>query len=163
DAGCKSGPGEVVAYTSVDQPFAEPIFKAFGGPAVRAVFDTEETKSTGVVNRLIAEGAHPRADVFWSGDPARIFLLIKRGLVEPSASPNAAGVPAAFRAADGAWTGTAARARVLLVNKNRVQAPDAPRSLRDLVAARWKGQTAIANPLFGTTTMHAAALFAAWG
>ncbi len=38
-----------------------------------------------------------------------------------------------------------------------------PRSIRDLAAPRWRGQTAIANPLFGTTTMHIAALFAAWG
>src|SRR5262249_39833936 len=68
-----------------------------------------------------------------------------------------------FRAPDGAWTGLAARARVLLVNKTRVPSGEAPRSIRDLAAPRWKGQTAIANPLFGTTTMHVAALFAAWG
>jgi iron(III) transport system substrate-binding protein len=164
--GCTSSKKEVVAYTSVDQPFAEPIFKLSTGSTgseVRAVFDTEETKSTGVLNRLIAEGANPQADVFWSGDPVRIFLLIKRGLVEPYVSPNAAAIPPAFRAADGAWTGFAARARVLLVNKNKVASGQAPRSLRDLTSARWQGQTAIANPLFGTTTMHVAALFAAWG
>jgi len=38
-----------------------------------------------------------------------------------------------------------------------------PRSIRDLADPRWKGQAAIASPLFGTTTMHVAALFAAWG
>jgi iron(III) transport system substrate-binding protein len=164
--GCRSGVREVVGYTSVDQPFSEPVFTAFRthtGLTVRAVFDTEETKSTGVLNRLIAESARPQADVFWSGDPVRIFLLIKRGLVEPYASPNAAGMPAAFRATDGAWTGLAARARVLLVNKGRNPGEDLPRSIRDLADARWRGQTAIANPLFGTTTMHAAALFTAWG
>jgi iron(III) transport system substrate-binding protein len=164
--GCRSGKREVVAYTSVDQPFAEPVFRAFEareGIAVRAVFDTEETKSTGVLNRLVAEGAHPQADVFWSGDPVRIFLLVKRGLIEPYVSPAAAGLPAALRAPDGTWTGIAARARILLANKKLVAATDAPRSLVDLVSARWKGRTAIANPLYGTTTMHAAALFAAWG
>lgn len=165
-AGCKPRKPEIVVYTSIDQPFAEPVFMAFQGQTgvtARAVFDTEETKSTGVVNRLIAEGAHPQADVFWSGDPVRIFLLIKRGLVEPYRSPNAAGLPAAFRAPDGTWTGTAARARILLVNKEQVSKADAPRSLRDLTSNRWKGRTAIANPLYGTTTMHAAALFATWG
>jgi iron(III) transport system substrate-binding protein len=164
--GCTSSKREVVVYTSVDQPVAEPIFKSFESQAslaVRAVFDTEETKSTGVLNRLIAEAAHPQADVFWSGDPVRIMVLKRRGLVEPYASPNAAAIPPAFRAPDGAWTGLAARARVLLLNKTRVPPGEAPRSVRDLAAARWKGQTAIANPLFGTTTMHVAALFAAWG
>src|SRR3546814_15281493 len=66
--------GEVVAYTSVDQVYSEPVFRRFEektGIRVRAVFDTEETKSTGIINRLIAEGDNPRADLFWSGDPVR--------------------------------------------------------------------------------------------
>jgi iron(III) transport system substrate-binding protein len=163
---CKSKSNEVVAYSSVDQVFAEPILRSFeteGGAKVNAVFDTEETKSTGVLNRLIAEAEHPQADVFWSGDPVRPFLLIKRGLVELYQSPNAAGIPAGLRAGDGSWTGFAARARILLVNRDKVPAAEMPRSVRDLADPRWKGKAAIANPLFGTTTMHVAALFAAWG
>jgi iron(III) transport system substrate-binding protein len=163
---CRRGAKEVVVYTSVDQPFSEPIFKEFekrSGIKVLAVYDTEETKSTGVVNRLIAEARQPQADVFLSGDPVRPFLLIKRGLVQPYPSPAAATVPARFRAPDGTWTGSAARARILLVNKQKVSAAEMPKSVRDLAAPRWKGQTALANPLFGTTTMHVAALFGAWG
>src|SRR5262245_56960033 len=71
---CKSSAREVVVYTSVDQPFSQPVFEAFekqSGIKVRAVYDTEETKSTGVVNRLIAEANSPQADVFWSNDPVR--------------------------------------------------------------------------------------------
>lgn len=156
----------MTVYTSVDQVFAAPIFRAFetkSGIAVRAVFDTEETKSTGVLNRLLGEAEHPQADVFWSGDPVRPFSLLKRGLVAPYLSPSASAIPASFRAADGAWTGTAARARVLLFNETRVPKGDAPRSVRDLANPRWRGQCAMANPLFGTTTMHAGAWFAAWG
>jgi iron(III) transport system substrate-binding protein len=164
--GCSSRSREVVVYTSVDQVVSEPILRDFekqSGLTVRAVFDTEETKSTGVLNRLVAEAAHPQADVFWSGDPVRPFVLIKRGLVAPYESPNAAGIPPTFRASDGSWTGFAARVRVLLVNKNRVPASATPRSIRDLADPRWKGATAIANPLFGTTTMHVAAVFSIWG
>lgn len=168
--GCKRrdapGAGAVTAYTSVDQVFAEPVFRAFEQTAkltVRGVFDTEETKSTGVLNRLIAESKQPQADVFWSGDPVRPFLLVKRGLVEPYVSPGAAAVPEAFKARDGTWTGVAARARVLLINKTKVSADAMPRSIKDLADARWAGQTTIANPLFGTTTMHVAALFTTWG
>ena len=163
---CKRTAREVVVYTSVDQVFSEPLFKEFerkSGIAVRAVFDTEETKSTGVLNRLIAEAQHPQADVFWSNDPVRPFLLIKRSLAEPYVSPSASDIPAAFRAVDGTWTDFAARVRVLLVNKKRVSPGEMPLSIRDLANPRWKGQTAIANPLFGTTTMHIAALSATWG
>lgn len=165
-AACKSSANEVVVYTSVDQVFSQPVFRAFereSGIRVRAVFDTEETKSTGMLNRLIAEADRPQADVFWSGDPVRPFLLIKRNLIEPYVSPNASGLADGLRARDGTWTGFAARARVLLVNKSKVTREEMPRSIRDLANPRWKGQTTIANPLFGTTTMHVAALFAAWG
>jgi iron(III) transport system substrate-binding protein len=167
-AGCSSCQRgqEVVVYTSVDQVFSEPVLRRFEsetGLRVLAVYDTEETKSTGVVNRLIAEGQSPRADVFWSNDPVRPFLLAGRGLVAPYSSPVASGIPAEFRAPDGTWTGFAARARVLLVNTARVPADARPRSVRDLADSRWKGRVAMANPLFGTTTMHVAAWFVAWG
>ena len=156
----------MVIYTSVDQVFSEPVFRSCGertGLEVRAVFDTEETKSTGVLNRLLAESAHPQADVFWSGDPVRPFVLADRGLVEQYVSRDAATIPSEFRSADGLWTGLAARARVLLVNADLVVPADEPTSVRDLADPRWRGRTAIANPIYGTTTMHAAALFDIWG
>jgi iron(III) transport system substrate-binding protein len=157
---------EATIYSSVDQVFAEPILReaqARGGPPWKAVFDTEEAKSTGVLNRLLAEASRPRADVFWSGDPMRAQALVRRGLAERYVSPQAGAIPAAFKAADGSWTGVGARARLLLVNRKRVAPAETPRSVKDLALPRWKGQAAIANPLFGTTTMHVAALFVAWG
>lgn len=165
-AACKPKPNEVVVYTSVDQVVSEPVLRDFEkqtGITVRAVFDTEETKSTGVLNRLVAEADHPQADVFWSGDPVRPFVLVKRGLVERYVSPNAAGIPAQFKAEDGTWTGFAARARVLLVNRDKLGPATPPSSIQELADPRWRGQTAIANPVFGTTTMQAASWFAMWG
>src|SRR5262249_54077465 len=91
------------------------------------------------------------------------FLLVDRGMVEPYAAPNAAGIPAQVKAADGTWTGLAARARVLLVNTKKLARADPPRSIKGLPDSRRKRQTPVAHPLCGTTTMHAAALFAAWG
>jgi len=164
--GCGREGREVVIYTSVDQPFSEPVlrdFEAASGVRVRAVFDTEETKSTGVLNRLIAEAANPQADVFWSGDPVRPYLLIQRNLVEPYVSPEAGAIPAAFKDPEGRWGGLGARARVLLVNRSKLGERSAPSSIRDLGRPEWKGEGAIANPLFGTTTMHVAALAALWG
>jgi len=153
-------------YTSVDQVFSEPVFRAFEAATqvhVEAVYDTEETKSTGVANRLIAEADAPLADVYWSNDPVRPFLLVERGIVEPYRSPEADAIPSPFRAADGTWTGVAARARLLLVNRDLVPEAETPSGLLELTDPRWKGRVAIANPLFGTTTMHVAAVLTAWG
>jgi len=74
-----TGPAnEVVVYSSVDDIFARPICELFQkqtGIVVKLVSDTEETKSTGLLNRLIAEKTKPVADVFWSGDPMRAAVL----------------------------------------------------------------------------------------
>ena len=83
DSGPSSPPQEVIVYTSVDEVFARPIAERFErrtGGRGRLVPDTEETKSTGLVNRLITEKERPRADVFWSGDPVRAAILKERGV-----------------------------------------------------------------------------------
>ncbi len=164
--GSPRGAQEVVVYTSEDQVFSEPILKAFEaktGITVRAVYDTEETKSTGVVNRLIAEQRHPQADVFWSNDPVRPILLHKKGMLTPYRSANRERIPPQYRDAEGYWTGFSARVRVIVSNRTLVAPPDAPQTVRAMIAPAWHGKVAFANPLFGTSTIHAAALFALWG
>jgi iron(III) transport system substrate-binding protein len=56
-----------------------------------------------------------------------------------------------------------ARARVIIFNKNLVPAGQEPQGLADFLKPEWKGKTCLANPLFGTTSMHAAALFETMG
>ncbi len=161
---CRSGrPATVVAYVSEDQVFSEPILKDFEkqtGIAVKAVFDTEEAKSTGVMNRLLAEKGNTQADVYWANEPVRAELLKQQGLSSPYRSPSAEGIPATFQDPEGHWTGFSARARVLIVNKGLAAKPDSILAYTD---ARWKGKGVIANLLFGTTTAATAALFTTWG
>ena len=157
---------QVVVYTSVDDVFARPIAQRFEqetGIKVLLVPDTEETKSAGLLNRLIAEKNRPRADVFWSGDPVRAAILKAKGVSTPYRSPKAEGLPTRFSDPEGYWTGFSARARVLIYNRNLVSQDDEPKSIMDLLDRRFQGKACIANPLFGTTSMHAAALFAVLG
>ena len=163
---CSKKSNDVVVYTSVDQVFSEPILKDFEqatGIRVKPVFDTEETKSTGVLNRLIAEKDNPQCDVFWSGDPVRAIILKNKGITASYFSPNAAEIPTGFKDRDGHWTGFSSRARVLLYNTNLVKPQEEPKSMYDFVDTQWKNQCTLANPLFGTTSFHAAALFSAFG
>ncbi len=84
--GCTENTDTVVVYTTVDQIFSEPIlndFESHTGIKIKAIYDTEETKSTGVLNRLIAEKDNPQCDVFWSGDPVRIIVLKNKGITSP--------------------------------------------------------------------------------
>jgi iron(III) transport system substrate-binding protein len=157
---------EVVVYSSVDDVFARPIAESFEketGIKVKLVPDTEETKSTGLLNRLIAEKNRPQADVFWSGDPIRAAILNDKGIAAPYTSSEAKDLPKLFSHAEGYWTGFSARARVILYNKKLIPKDKAPDSVMDLLDPGYKGKACIANPLFGTTSMHAAALFEVLG
>lgn len=165
--GCKdnrsSPSATVVVYVSEDQVFAEPVLRDFEketGIKVQAVYDTEEAKSTGVMNRLLAEQNNPQADVYWANEPMRAAVLQQRGIAAAYRSPNAAEIPATFKDPNGYWTGFSARARILLVNKN---VRDKPQSILAYTDPRWKKKAVIANPLFGTTTAEMAALFTIWG
>jgi iron(III) transport system substrate-binding protein len=153
----------VVIYVSEDQVFSEPILKDFerdAGIAVKSVFDTEESKSTGVMNRLIAEKDNPQADVYWANEPVRADALKQRGVSIPYVSPSADGIANQFKDPDYYWTGFSARARLLLVNTKSTIKPAGVMAYTDPSA---KGRAAIANPLFGTTTAYVAALFTIWG
>jgi iron(III) transport system substrate-binding protein len=153
----------VVIYVSEDQVFSEPILKDFEretGITVKSVFDTEESKSTGVTNRLIAEKNNPQADVYWANEPARADALKQRGVSTPYMSASAEGIADQFKDPDHYWTGFSARARLLLVNARSTIKPASVMAYTDPSA---NGRAAIANPLFGTTTDYVAALFTIWG
>jgi iron(III) transport system substrate-binding protein len=164
--GCGSRESEVVVYTALDQEFSETIFNDFArdsGIAVRPKFDTESTKTVGLTNVIIAEAQRPRCDLFWNNEILNTLRLERQGLLRPYKSPAAADYPAEARSPRGTWYGFAARARVLVVNTNRLSEHRRPKSIRDLADPQWYEQCAIAKPLFGTTATHAACLFAAWG
>ena len=157
----------VIVYTSVDQHFSEPVLKRFEEETdirVLAVYDVEAAKTTGLVNRLIAEKENPQADVFWNGEFAQTILLQHRGVLQPYHSPSAEGIPPVYRDPGGYWTGFGGRVRVILVNRDLVASEDTPRSIFDLLDPKWpRGDIGVAYPLFGTTSTHAAALYAALG
>ena len=164
--GCTDNSDVVVVYTTVDQIFSEPILKEFEnqtGITVKAVYDTEETKSTGVLNRLIAEKDNSQCDVFWSGDPVRTIVLKNKGITSPYQSTMANDIDRVFKDPKYHWTGFSARSRVLIYNKNLLKPEDIPQSIFDLTKDQYRGKVAIANPLFGTTTFHIAALFTTVG
>jgi iron(III) transport system substrate-binding protein len=156
----------VTIYVSTDRVFSEPVLREYerrSGVKVNPVYDTEETKSTGLANRLLAEKARPQADVFWSNEPVRTLVLKSRDVLAPYTSPSAQGIPPALADPAGYWTGFSARMRVIAYNTRLVKPEEAPRSVFDLADAKWRGHVAIADPRFGSTSFHVAALYALAG
>ena len=148
--GCRAQPQEVVIYCAQDQVYAEPLFRAFTvetGIKVRPLFDSEAMKTVGLANRLLAERAHPQADVFWGNEELRTRQLAARDVFRATNASAAFGY----------------RSRRLVVNTNLLPLTDAPASLLELTNARWHGKVSLAYPLFGTTATHFMALRQHWG
>jgi len=85
---------------------------------VDAVYDTEATKSLGLVERLIREADSPRADVFWNNE------LLARSIWPRGASWRATGTRLGTDARTvprprGRWVGFGGRLRVRAVAGNR--------------------------------------------
>lgn len=149
----------VVVYSAADREFAQPILSAFerrqAATQVAVQFDVESTKTVGLVTRIESEAQRPRADVFWNNEIMHTLRLEQAGLLQSIRWDIPADWPASMRSANGNWVGFAARARVLLINRQRL--PDEqsrPNSVLDLADPRWQQQCGVALPLFGTTATH---------
>lgn len=165
--GCWTPSGqEVVVYTALDAEFSQPVLEWFSAEtAIAAVpkFDTEATKTVGLVQAILAERDRPRCDVFWNNEILNTLRLEREGLLESYRPAAAEAFPAQYRSPRGTWHGFAARARVLVVNTQVVPRAEWPSSIHDLADPKWRGKAALAKPLAGTTATHAACLFAVWG
>ncbi|MHC4356102.1 MAG: extracellular solute-binding protein, partial [Planctomycetota bacterium] len=116
---------EVVLYCSVDQEVAEPIIAEFEeqtGIDVLARFDTEASKTAGLVRRIRAEAASPVADVFWSSEIFHTIRLARENLLAPYDSDATSDWPALYADPNGRWYGFALRARVIAYSMERVSA-----------------------------------------
>ncbi|MFT3683514.1 MAG: extracellular solute-binding protein [Phycisphaerales bacterium] len=172
--GCsKKDQKHIVLYTSVDAGVIKPVIDAYTkrtGVRVDLVTDTEATKTTGLVNRLITEKTNPRTDVWWSGETVGTVQLSNAGVLAPyssTAAESAARASGSFtgwplRSSKNDWYAAAPRPRVIVYSARAYPNADAaPRSFNALIES---GKTvAIANPAFGTTRGHLAALYLALG
>ena len=108
--------GTVTLYSSLDEPFLRPIirrFEAKTGVSVTLVTDTEATKSAALVERMIAEKARPRADVYWGNEPFHTINLAGQGMFQPFKPSAAEGIPARWRDPNDRYVCIGLRARVI--------------------------------------------------
>ncbi|HUT37274.1 MAG TPA: substrate-binding domain-containing protein [Planctomycetota bacterium] len=159
----KRGDDPLVVYCAHDSVYSERILRQFAaetGIPVQPVFDTEATKSLGLVERLIREKDAPRCDVFWNNELLGTLDLKERGITLPYKGSGYARIPDKFKDPDGHWTGFAARFRVWIVNTRKLAATE------EAIAKALQGdlsRVAIAKPIYGTTLTHYTVLWHYWG
>ena len=159
--GCDRGEPPLVVYVSADEYVARPILESFStrtGIPVHLVGDTEATKTTGLVDRIRAEQNMPVADVFWSSEAFMTIQLAQEGLLQAHHSPVANAWFTDWRDSDSRWFGFSPRPRVLVYDPARLKEAEVPTSLQSLSETRWGDEIVMADPRFGTTGGHLAAL-----
>src|SRR5512137_2224742 len=138
-----SAAAEVVLYSSNPSELIDLVSKGFEdktGIKVAVV-----RMGTGeAMKRIAAEKDKPLCDVFWSGDVA--VLENAKSYFHPYRSPEAAGLPAGYVEKDALWTASNAHVMIVMVNKAMVKDADAPKTWKELLDPRWKGQVVMANP-----------------
>ena len=165
-AGCDRQADVPVVYCSADEEFARQVFAEFTrqtGLKAEVLFDTEAGKTTGLVRRIEAERAAPRADVFWSSEVFNTVRLAEQGALEAYRPKTAEDIDKRFRCPNDRWTGFGLRGRVVAFNTGKLTRTTAPKQWFELGDPKWSGRLAMANPQFGTTRGHVATMFAMWG
>jgi iron(III) transport system substrate-binding protein len=133
--------GEVVLYTTliVDQ-IVRPLIKVFRAqvPGVEVKFVRQDSAQQMV--RLIneAHAGRVQADIWHVSDG--IGPIVRENLAAEFDLPSARGLPADFIDPRRRWVATNLSTRSLAYNTQLVPAAQVPRTHRDLLNPRWKGQ-----------------------
>ena len=90
--------------------------------------------------QLLEEGERTQADVFFSQDAGALGAVAEQGRLAELPADVLNLVPESYRADDGRWVGTSARARVVAYDPRVVAEADVPQSLEQVVDPKWKGK-----------------------
>jgi len=135
-----SADGEVNVYTYRETKLIQPLFDAFTkdtGIKVNVV-----SASSGLEQRMKAEGAKSPADVLLTVDLGRLDDAVQAGVTQPIKSVVIDEiVPAQYRDPDGQWAGISMRARVIYASKDRVKQDKI--TYEELADPKWKGKICI--------------------
>jgi iron(III) transport system substrate-binding protein len=130
---------ELVVYTERREPLVKPLFDRYEeetGTRIRVLSDGAPV----LIERLAAEGANTRADLFMAVDAGNLWQAAERDLLAPTESAALeAAVPAHLRDPQGRWFALSQRARTIVYSTERVK-PSELSTYEALAAPEWKGR-----------------------
>jgi len=154
----------LVVYCSHDSLYSEKILNDFSkksGIKIIVKFDTEATKSLGLLELIIKEKKKPRCDLFWNNELLGTMQLKKQGLLLPYKGAGYQRIPSKYRDPDGYWLGFAGRMRVFIINTNHIYANE--NKINQILTQQKFETIAMAKPMYGTTLTHYCLLWKLWG
>jgi iron(III) transport system substrate-binding protein len=109
--------------------------------------DTVEVRYGGsaeLAAQLLEEGDWTQADIFFSQDAGALGALAAAGRLDKLPDEVLNAVPADYRAKDGTWVATSARARVVAYDPKQVTEAQLPGNVDALVDPQWRGKIGFA-------------------
>jgi iron(III) transport system substrate-binding protein len=156
----RASAAEVNLYSTREAGLVQPLLGAFTektGIKVNTVF-----LSTGLAERVAAEGASSPADVLMAVDVGNLADLVKRGVTQPVRSATLEqAIPPSLRDPDGNWVALSLRARAIFVAKDRVNDPTM--TYEALADPRWQGKVCMRSGQHPYNTALFAAMIAKQG
>ncbi len=157
-AGASAASDEVNVYSYRESKLIQPLFDAFTkdtGIKVNVI-----SASSGLEQRIKAEGANSPADVLLTVDIGRLEDAVRAGITQPIKSDKLDKLVAPqYRDPEGHWYGISTRARVIYASRDRVKQDKI--TYEELADPKWKGKICIRsgqhiynNALFAAYVAH---------
>jgi len=135
--------GDLTVYSGRNENLIRPLLEKFEKDSGIEV-DVKYGDTAELLPTVLEEGDRSPADVFLSQDAGALGALAEEGLLAPLPRDLVEGVDERFRDPERFWVGLSGRARVVVVNTDRVAAAERPAKIDDVLAPKWKGRIGFA-------------------
>ncbi len=133
---------KLVVYSGRQEALAQPVvddFQAETGIEVSVRYGN----TAQLAAQIIEEGDRTKADVYFSQDAGALGALTKEEMLAELPADVLDLVDPRYRADDGTWIGTSARARVIVYDPKQLTEAEVPDSVFALTEPQWKGKVGI--------------------
>ena len=138
-----SSKGSITLYSGQHEQTTQSLVAAFEkktGITVNVRYNDEDT----FADEVVAEEAHPKADVFYTENSPALEYLQNKGLLAPVDPSTLAQTATKYNSAQGDWVGISARVSVLIYNPSLIRESQLPTTVLGLASPEYKGKLAFA-------------------
>ena len=142
-AGSTSSSGSITLYSGQHEQTTQSLvdeFEKLTGIQVNVRYNDEDT----FADEIIAEEAHPVADVFYTENSPALEYLQNKGLLAKVNASTLAKTASKYNSPAGDWVGVSARVSVLIYNPSLISASQLPTTVLELADPKYSGKLAFA-------------------
>jgi iron(III) transport system substrate-binding protein len=135
--------GSITLYSGQHEQTTQSLVNAFEqqtGIKVNVRYNDEDS----FADEILAEKAHPVADVFYTENSPVLEYLQGLGMLAPVDASTLAKTPSRYNSPQGDWVGVSARVSVLIYNPALISKSQLPTTVLQLASPRYKGKLAFA-------------------